>query len=221
MNQIIPPTFAFRFAFPVSHAAEIPRRGKRLLDLSDEHRLFRPGADFSPHECPISVFCGWNNSGLGFAVEVHGKQHPPVSNPDRPDETDAFQLWIHTRSARTIHRANRLCHQFCVLPNGGGEDGLQAIVRQLPVPRASEDAPLFPPESFQAATESLDNGYRLEFWLPAETLNGFDPEDSPQLGFYWMLRDAELGDVCLTVDAAFPFSSDPSLWETLELVLPG
>ncbi|MBI1310312.1 hypothetical protein GC176_03315 [bacterium] len=217
MNQIIPPSFAFRFAFPVPRADGIPRRGKRLLDLGEEHRIFRPGADFTAAQAQVDVRCGWNEAGLGFAVEVHGKQHPPVSNPDRPDETDGFQLWIHTRSARTIHRANRLCHFFCVLPNGGGDDGLQPFVRQLPVPRASEDAALFPHETFQAATETLDDGYRLEFWLPAETLNGFDPDDSPQLGFYWMLRDSELGDVCLSVDAAFPFASDPSLWETLEL----
>lgn len=217
MNQIIPPSFAFRFAFPVPRTDGIPRRGKRLLKLTDEHRLFRPGVDCSTESSPVSVFCGWNAGGLGFAVEVHGKQHPPVSNPDRPDETDAFQLWLHTRSARSIHRANRLCHQFCVLPNGSGGDGLQPLVRQLPVPRASEDAPISPPESFRASTESLSDGYRLEFWLPAGTLNGFNPEDSPQLGFYWMLRDAELGDVCLTVDAAFPFASDPSLWETLDL----
>jgi hypothetical protein len=33
-----------------------------------------------------------------------------------------------------------------------------------------------------------------------------------------MLRDSELGDHCLTVDAAFPFASDPSLWQTLDLI---
>ncbi len=217
MNQIIPPSFAFRFAFPVPLVTEIPRRGKRLLKLGDEHRLFRPGTDFSEEQSPVSVSAAWNENGLGFAVEVHGKQHPPVSNPDRPDETDGFQLWIHTRRARTIHRANRLCHQFCVLPNGSGGDGLTPMVRQLPVPRAGEDAPLFPPESFRATTETLKDGYRLEFWLPAETLNGFDPEDSPQIGFFWLLRDSELGEVSLTVDSAFPYVSDPSLWETLEL----
>lgn len=217
MNQIIPPSFAFRFAFPVPHAEGIPRRGKHLLGLGDEHRLFRPGTKFGSEVSPVSVFAAWNENGLGFSVEVRGKQHPPVSNPDRPDETDGFQLWIHTRSARTIHRANRLCHQFCVLPSGGGDDGLKPLVRQLPVPRAGEDAPLSPPDSFRAVMETLKYGYRLEFWLPAETLNGFDPEDSPQIGFFWVLRDSELGEVSLTVDSAFPYVSDPSLWETLEL----
>ena len=55
---------------------------------------------------------------------------------------------------------------------------------------------------------------------PAASASGlisFDPEDSPQIGFYWMLRDSELGEISLTVDSAFPYISDPSLWETLDL----
>lgn len=217
MNQIIPPTFSFRYALPVVCDSRIPRRGRRLLKFTDEHQLLHPQSIMDSTPARVRVFSGWNARGIGFAVEVCGKQHPPVSNPARPDETDGFQLWLHTRSALTIHRANRLCHLFCALPNGGGEDGQAPVVRQLPVPRASEDAPLFPPDAFRAAVQTLSDGYRLEFWLPSETLNGFDPEDSPQLSCYWRLRDSEIGDVCLSVDDSFPFASDPSLWTTLDL----
>ena len=62
------------------------------------------------------------------------------------------------------------------------------------------------------------DGYRLEFWLPAETLNGFDADESSQLGFYCQLKDSELGDFPLTIDAAFPFASDPGLWQILQLL---
>jgi hypothetical protein len=48
-------------------------------------------------------------------------------------------------------------------------------------------------------------------------LNGFDPEANPLLGFYYFLRDAELGEQFLTVGHEFPFPHDPSLWSTLEL----
>lgn len=58
----------------------------------------------------------------------------------------------------------------------------------------------------------------MDAWLPSECLNGFDPAESSQLAFYAMLRDSELGDQCLTVDAAFPFASDPSLWQTLDML---
>jgi len=92
------------------------------------------------------------------------------------------------------------------------------MVCQLPVGRASEDAPTFPPERFTVRSENLADGYRLETWLPADTLNGYDPEISPRLGFFCMLHDSELGQHFLTVDSAFPVTNDPSLWQTLELV---
>lgn len=217
MSDVIPPAFAFRFAFPVPRVEKLPRRGKRLLNLDESCRLTHPGAglDFKPSN--VDVRAGWNDNGIGLSAEISGKEHPPVSNPDRPDETDGIQFWLNTRSTRTIHRANRLCHTFCLLPNGDGKDGLSPLVRQLPIARASEDAPIFPPDAFRSASQTTADGYRVEAWIPANCLNGFDPEESPQLGFYWMLRDSEIGDRTLTVDTAFPFVGDPSLWQLLEL----
>jgi hypothetical protein len=60
-------------------------------------------------------------------------------------------------------------------------------------------------------------GYRLEAWLPGDALTGFDPQANPLLGFYFYVRDAELGEQFLSVGHEFPFAHDPSLWSTLEL----
>ena len=62
------------------------------------------------------------------------------------------------------------------------------------------------------------DGYLLEAWIGAEALSGFEPESNPRLGFYYCLRDAELGEQFLAVGREFPFAHDPSLWATLELV---
>ena len=61
-------------------------------------------------------------------------------------------------------------------------------------------------------------GYRLEGWLPASVLHGFDPESQSRLGFYYALRDSEFGEQFLSVGQDFPYAIDPSLWSTLELV---
>ena len=37
-------------------------------------------------------------------------------------------------------------------------------------------------------------GWRLEAFLPAAVLHGFDPEQNPRLGFCYAVRDAELGE---------------------------
>lgn len=217
MNSVIPATFSFRFALPLQRIDALPRKGKQLLKLTDDCRLFWPGSDLNAGKQPLKLSAAWNPKGLAIAAEVSGKQHPAVSNIDRPDETDALQVWINTRNTTTIHRANRLCHHFCLLPNGGGDDGLEPVVRQLPIARATEDAPIMPTDSFKIRSEHTKDGYKLEAWLPTECLNGFDSTESSQLAFYAMLRDSELRDHCLTVDAAFPFASDPSLWQTLDM----
>lgn len=218
MNDVIPSAFAFRFSMPVPCVEPIPRRGKRLLKLDESCRIFWPGTELSDQPPPVDLRIGWNEAGVGVEIRVSGKQHPPVSKPDRPDATDGCQIWIDTRNTQTIHRANRFCHLFCLLPNGGGRDGSQPVVKQLPIGRAAEDAPVYPPERFTAKCETLSDGYRLEVWIPADTLNGFDPEISPRLGFFAALNDSELGQHFLTVDSAFPVTNDPSLWQTLELL---
>ena len=218
MNSVIPATFSFRFAMPVRRIDALPLGGKKLLKLPENCRLLWPGNELSASESPLKLSAAWNPKGLAIAADVSGKRHPAVSDINRAGETDALQIWINTRNTTTIHRANRLCHHFCLLPNGGGDDGLDPIVRQIPIARAAEDAPIFPADAFSIQSERAADGYRLEAWLPRECLNGFDPDESPQLAFYAMLRDSELGDHCLTVDSAFPFASDPSLWQTLDLL---
>jgi hypothetical protein len=217
---VVPAAFAFRFSLPVVRSESLPKRGKRLLDLGDQHRLLWPGSSFEANG-NATIKAAWNAMGIGFQIEVSGKKHPPVSNPDRPKDTDGIQIWLDTRNTQTIHRANRFCHHFCVLPNGAGQGdkkgGTSAIVKQLPVARALEDAPIAESPAFKVDSRLQDDGYCIEVWFDASQLNGFDPESSPRLGFFVLLHDSELGNQSFTVDEAFPFPSDPSIWQTLEL----
>lgn len=218
MSSIIPAPFSFRFAMPAPLIEALPGSGKRLPKLPDDCRIFWPQSDLSELESPLKLRAAWNPEGLAVTAKVRGKQHPAVSDIQQPAETDSVQLWISTRNTSGIHRANRLCHHFCLLPNGAGPDGLDPMVKQLPIARATEDAPISPPEAFRIHSDRRADGYFLEAWFPASSLNGFDPAESKQLGFYAMLSDSELGEFSLTVDSAFPFASDPSLWQMLDLV---
>ena len=67
------------------------------------------------------------------------------------------------------------------------------------------------------ATRHYPDGYRVELWLDAADLHGFDPEANPRLGFYYLVRDRELGEQFLSVEHDFPFAFDPSVWSTIEL----
>jgi hypothetical protein len=154
---------------------------------------------------------------------VTGKKMPIADVPDEPREGDGFQIWLDTRNTQTIHRASRFCHHFAFLPHptpsrsGGGRRISTASAYQFSIALAKEDAPSNRANQLAAASRSVSAGYVLDAWIPAECLAGYDPEANPLLGFYYVVRDAELGEQFLAVSRDFPFDHDPSLWSTLEL----
>lgn len=215
--SVVPTTHLFRFRFPVHRSARLPRRGKSLLKLAPRDRIPFPGV-LDGAKNWADVRAAWTPAGLGFSVHVQGGSDEPRFQASAPAESDGLQIWLDTRNTQSIHRASRYCHHFVATCTGGGRQGTDAQVIQLPIARARENAPEVESNLLQARYTPETSGYVLEVWLPAEVLHGFDAENSPLLGFYCLVRDRKLGDQFLTVDHDFPFAADPSLWSTLDLV---
>lgn len=218
MPQLIPERFLFRYSLPV-----YPLTGKPHIKSG---KLTKPIKFSAKHELPslaelekksdfATIKAGWRSEGLAWEVEVRGKQENPVFHSQEPEESDGLQLWIDTRNTQNIHRASRFCHHFCCLPNLPKQ---KSEIVQLPIARAREEVELAEKSLLITHVEHLKEGYRLQVWLPAEALTGFDPAEFSSLGFYYYVMDRELGEQFLTVDNEFPFGHDPSLWTTLELV---
>lgn len=190
-----------------------------VVDLPEQARL-RPHADLD-HSAATNhadVRIAWNDIGLGVQMTIIGKEKDPIGDADRPSTADGLTLWIDTRGDRTSHRASRYCHQFSLLPTGGGPDKDEPALVQTRINRAAQDAPFGDLGAVPFRCLRLKNGYHLEAFLPAAVLNGFDPEQHAQLGIYYQVRDQELGDEYLAVSPDFPFADDPSLWDALDLL---
>ena len=216
MNQLLPHRFLFRYSLPVKLVARLPRRGKDLLKLSAAHAL----ADFSELDAAKrfgEIRMAWNDGGIGVSVAVTGKQRSLACPATAPTEADGLQIWVDTRNTQNIHRASRFCHHFCLLPAGGGPKSDQPLAIQLPIARAREDAPQTHAVDIQVRSKVTSTGYQLEAWIPASALHGFDAESSQQLGFYYLLQDAELGQQFPSVGPDFPIAHDPSMWLTIDL----
>jgi len=223
MPEVVPHPFLFRFSFPVRRLDDVPKRGKRLLNLGSEFAL--PDLSELQGARPTGELrMAWNDEGLGVSVLVRGKSREPEGDSRTPTMADGLQLWLDTRNTQTVHRATRFCHHFCFAPVGGGLNGEQPFGLQLPIAQAREVTPLAATGSLLVNAELLSDGYRLEAWLQRDQLHGFDPAADREagtptrLGFFFMIRDSERGDQTLTVDDRFPFAYDPSLWSTLELI---
>jgi hypothetical protein len=214
---LIPHHFLFRFTYPCLHIAAMPRTNDdRLLDLPESCRIDNfPGMAGRPNFADVR--CGWNELGLGMQVSVAGKDQPVQGDAARPRGSDGLTLWIDSRDARTSHRATRYCHQFHFLPSGGGPDHDEPAFVQSKIHRALQDAPLSSASAVPFQCAQTKNGYILEAFLPAAVLSGFDPEQNRRLGFYYVVRDLELGEQVLSVGSDFPYWEDPSLWSVLEL----
>jgi hypothetical protein len=215
--SLVPHRFLFRVAYPCPHVAGVPREGgDDLLDLPQACRLDDFG-DMDDRRPFADVRLAWNERGLALQVEVHGKDQPPRGDVSRPRQSDGVSLWVDTRDARSGHRATRYCHQFHFLPAGGGPDRDEPAFVQAKINRALQDAPLAGPGEVLFLSAPRRGGYRLEAFLPAAVLHGFDPEQNPRLGIYYAVGDAELGEQTLAIGSDFPYAEDPSLWCTLEL----
>jgi hypothetical protein len=193
--------------------------GDDLLDLPESCRIDNFAAlDGKTNFADVRM--AWNERGLAMQATVTGKTEAVQCDPAKPRFSDGLSLWIDTRSDRTSHRASRYCHQFHLLPTGGGSDRDEPVLLQVKINRAQQDAPLGDISDVPFRMTNVKRGYRLEAFFPAATLNGFDPDEHPVLGFYYAVRDQELGEQVLSVGSEFPYGDDPSLWAGLELIKP-
>jgi hypothetical protein len=215
---LVPHRFLLRVSHPCRYLKGIPREDDdRLLDLPESCRLENFAAmDGAVNFADVRV--AWNEFGLGVQAEVRGKERLPQGDAARPRGSDGLTFWIDTRDARTSHRASRYCHQYYLLPTGGGPERDEPVFGQAKINRALNDAPQCSPGAVPFRSRHTKGGYVVEAFLPAGVLNGFDPEQSRRLGVYYAVRDAELGEQVLSVGSDFPYWEDPTLWGVLELV---
>jgi len=216
MPDLLPHRFLFRYSFPVRYEGKLPRRGAELLGLEERHRLPDLGRldDATPF---AELRAAWNERGLGIGAVVRGKLRLPECDLRAPEQSDGLRIWIDTRDARNIHRASRFCHHFCLLPRGGGPRRSDPAAISIPIIRAKEASPPVDPTDVALSAQVTRTGYTLECWFPAATLHGYDPGAQSRLGFYYSVRDSDLGEQTPVVGQEFPFAYDPSLWASLEL----
>jgi hypothetical protein len=214
-NQLLAPSFLFRFAAPCLYAAPIwSPKGK---SLGEEYRL--PSfteLDDVPQR--VDVAAAWNEQGLCFNVTTSGKKQLPWCRENKIEDSDGFYVWVDTRDTHNIHRASRFCHQFVFLPGGTGSKLDEPIAEILAINRARESPKPLRRNLLQVVSHKLKDGYRLECFIPAEGLTGWEPSENPKLGFHWAVADREIGEHTFCCPPGLPYKEDPSVWGTLELV---
>ena len=65
---------------------------------------------------------------------------------------------------------------------------------------------------------NLADGWRVDAFLSAAALPGWDPAEIPRLGFFAAVIDRRLGRIPFSAPPEYPWESDPTTWMELDLV---
>lgn len=212
VENLIPGTFLFHFAVPLVEKTRL-FQGK----LGPQFELPRLSA-LSGSNSFSSVRGAWSKQGVRFEFHIAGRGAPLPEYHESVEDFEGAWLWLDTRATHNVHRATKFCHLFNVFIHGRrqGEDG--PIIVRSAIHRAREQPAASEPDAFSATLRSTKGNYVVDVQLPAECLVGFDSNEQRQLGFFYAIRDSELGWDYWTNARQLPFAEDPSVWSTLDMM---
>jgi hypothetical protein len=167
----------------------------------------------------LDLWLAWNEEGLGVRGIARGVGTTRWCHPTRPEDSDGLHLWIATRPTGDSHRAGRYCRRLALLPTGGGLRADRPVAVAAQIPRTSELPATIPEGSIRIESAATGDGWRIDAFIGAAALPGWDPQEVPRLGFFAALVDRRLGRLPCYAPPEFPWDSDPTTW--VELALGG
>jgi hypothetical protein len=214
MSPLVNPAAVFRLRLPC------PRRDRlwppSTWGLDDACRL--PSfADVAGVPDVLDLRAAWNPDGLAVQGVARGVGTSRWCHPTRPEDSDGLHLWIATRPTGDSHRAGRWCRRLALLPTGGGKLADRPVAVAAAIPRTSEVPAELPPGSISIEATPTADGWRIDAFLAAAALPGWDPAEVPTLGFFAALVDRRLGKVPCYAPPEYPWDGDPTTWAELNL----
>lgn len=166
----------------------------------------------------LELLVAWNPEGLAVRATARGVGTSRWCHTTRPEDSDGLHLWIATRPTGDSHRAGRFCRRLALLPTGGGRLADKPAAVVAAIPRTSEVPAELPADSITIESAPTADGWRIDAFLSAAALPGWDPAEVSTLGFFAALVDRRLGRVPWYAPPEYPWDGDPTTWAELDLV---
>ena len=214
-EQLIAPPFLFRFAVPCVSTKKV--WGDRGVTLEPKYQIPSFQTELTQSTPFSELRMAWKSDGLLFQVQVKGKKKELWCRESRLLESDGLTLWIDTRDTHNVHRASRFCHQFVFLPAGEGAKYQNPVAELMNIHRARDNPQQPNRGELKVHSTIKKDGYKMSGWIPATAITGYDTNEHKRLGFYYVIKDRELGWQSLALGSEYPFYTDPSLWGSMDL----
>ena len=223
----------FRNTFANKPVAHLPHLDRPIVlngELSDWPENFRlsalrrsatVGIDRSEVRSP-NVYMAWREDGLYIAAEVFDQYIDSVEPTGRWWTRDNIEFWVSTRPVATEQMAyNPFCHQFFFVPSARPTDGRGSSVNQWHRPGDAISQHLIPHPLIRHSSRVLPGRYVVEIFVPGKSLNGWDPENYPQMSFNMHIRNFHTSvDYFWSAPKETYTQMRPNTWGTIVLERP-
>ncbi len=217
LNELLgDPAWLFDLGFPIHQLNRAIAHPERLdWRLNDEYMLpalssLNGGKQFA------EMSIAWNKDGLFFhsILKAPTGKAASVAAGSLSSKSLLLSVYIDTRWSPGVHRATSFCHRFDFFlnrptssnPVARGHGELNPIQRARAAPAAIH------PTDISVATFFLPDGYEIKAYLQADTLTGFSPEEFQEIGIFYTINDAVLGNQIMARTLQSPYFEDPSVW---------
>ena len=170
-----------------------------------------------------NIYLGWTEKGLFIAFEVFDNDIQGAPAKGWWWTRDHVEFWLSTRApANDQDGYDVYSHQFFFVPNEWPrDDGILGTAGQWHRPGDAIKDHLIPHPQIKTATRVRPDRYVVEMFLPASALNGFDPQQHPDLAFNIHVRNFQHAtDYFWSAPKEVMTQIHPNTWGQLKLDLP-
>ncbi len=183
------------------------------LEAKEGKKLELPStADFLGEGSFADLAFLWERKGILIEVKVR----KPFEEAVYPEfsKGDSVELFLDTRDLKTAGFATKFCHHFLFLPQEVQGIQCQEISRF----RTEDSHPLCNPSELSCKTEFSKKGFKMQIFLAATTLFGYDPASFSRLGFTYRINAPGRDPQHFSISSHYyKIEQNPSLWSTITL----
>lgn len=158
------------------------------------------------------VAMGWHPEGLAFCIDVDQAYRQSVY--PNIQKGDSVELMIDTRDLKSAGFNTRFCHHFFFLPKIV-DDHLCGEITHF---RTEDQHPLCDPQELDCQTKFSARSYKMNIFIPANCIYGFEPNQFDRLGFTYRINRFGGAPQHFSVTSQdFQVDQQPSLWASVKL----
>ncbi|MDP1836838.1 MAG: hypothetical protein Q8K75_13050 [Chlamydiales bacterium] len=170
-------------------------------------------AELCGEETFADVALAWHQRGFYASVSVE-KEAEKCFYPELRTG-DSVEFFIDTRDSKASGFNNRFCHHFYFLPKEVNGHSCGEITRF----RTEDVHEWCDSNELKNTIHLYKNTYRLDIFIPAHCLHGYDPEQFDRIGFtYRINRPGDDPQHFAVSSNDYAIDQQPSLWASVRLV---